>query len=181
MLKFTKAEAKTISDEYTKKTTNETMRFHYATIVNRDSITLHSFCAKLEGVIAYGYIPSDKVEANYEPAIKATTRDNEAHRDEYKAGAEKAHAALYPYIGHITEEIDAAEKRASVRTLGAEDVLKAIRELQASGKRGDTKTLTTYEKMPKSYKYQQSFTVATITRRKSDGAITVEVKRETSW
>lgn len=181
MLKFTKEDGERIASLQGKVNTNERLRAHYGSNAQRDKAVLQAFCAELEKTTSFGYIPSEKVSTVYEPAITAMTKADTTRRNEHQKLVEAARTELAPFMQTISAEIDAIEKRATVRSLNAADVTSAIYELQAGGKRGDTKTITTMEKLPKSYKYPQSYTVAKITRRKSDGAFTIEITREMSF
>lgn len=181
MLKFTKEDAERIASLQGKMNTSERLRELHERNAQRDKAVLQAFCAELEKTTSFGYIPSEKVSTVYEPAITAMTKANTTHRNEHQKLVEAARTELAPFMQTISAEIDAVEKRAKVRNLDAQRVLEAVRALLTTGKRGDTVTISTFEKLPKSYKYPQAYTVAKITRRKSDGAFTIEITREMSF
>ena len=70
------------------------------------------------------------------------------------------------------------QKRSSKRLIKKHDVIELVCKCYKECKRGEAVEKSTYEKMPKSYKYKVSYSILKAEKRKSDGAIILTLSRE---
>jgi hypothetical protein len=156
---------------------NQRTKQHYLRSIGEKSQAMTTLICHLESVTSIGYINSDLMP-RYHEAIKKTLAHEQEKMDDAIVAISDVATKLQPICNSIHDIINATEGNASARLINLDNVLDLLAEMRLA-KRGDSLNISTEEKMPHAYKYTQSYSIVTATKRKSDGAIVLKIKRTT--